>query len=327
MVYYQLFCCPLYIMMKITDKFRVLTNIKEHHHISVCICTYRRPQLLARLLQALGRQQAEGLFSLSVVVVDNDVRQSALDVVKAAANGKVALYYDIEPVKNIALARNRAVRKATGTHLAFLDDDELPIDSWLLHLYQTCLTHDADGVLGPVKPEFVGQPPPWIVKGGICERKSYTTGTILRRCIDTRTGNVLFNSRIFAGVECPFDPRFGETGGEDTDFFRRMMNNGHTFVWCDEAEVYETVPPERQTRSYYLRRALLRGVVAFRKPKFQLKIFSVAKSFVAVIIYTPLLLIFLLAGSHAFMKYLIRYCDHLGKLMAAIGLDVVKEHS
>ena len=302
--------------------------MKERHHITVCICTYERPQLLARLLQALGRQQNDGLFTFSVVVVDNDRRQSGRRAVEeAAASGIVSLQYAVEPEQNIALARNRAVRKASGTHIAFLDDDERPIDTWLLHLYRTCLAHDADGVLGPVKPEFNGTPPAWIVKGRICERKNHATGTILRHYTDTRTGNVLFNSRIFAGEDRPFDPGFGRTGGEDTDFFRRMLHKGCTFVWCSEAEAYEAVPPERLTRSYYLRRALLRGSVAFRQPTVRLKVLGVVKSMAAVAVYTPLMPLFLAAGPHILMKYLIRYCDHLGKLMAAVGFDVVKERS
>ena len=40
--------------------------------ISVCICTYRRAELLRRLLKALLHQDTGGLFEHSVVVVDND---------------------------------------------------------------------------------------------------------------------------------------------------------------------------------------------------------------------------------------------------------------
>src|SRR5438105_4034195 len=41
-------------------------------HISICICTYKRPQLLERLLESLSQQQAEEAFHLSIVVADND---------------------------------------------------------------------------------------------------------------------------------------------------------------------------------------------------------------------------------------------------------------
>jgi len=302
--------------------------MEERQHITVCICTYRRPELLRRLLEALERQLTEGFFAYSVTVVDNDRQRSGQRVAaEAAARGIVPVTYDVEPEQNIALARNRAVRNASGTHIAFLDDDERPIDTWLLLLYRTCRTCAADGALGPVKPEFLGTPPAWIVKGRICERKSFATGAIIRNYSDARTGNVLFDRRIFEGEQQPFDPRFGRTGGEDTDFFRRMLSRGRTFVWCNEAEAYEMVPPERLTRSYYLRRALLRGTVAFRQPTLRLKAIGVAKSLAAVTLYTPLLPVLLVTGSHLFMRYLIKYCDHLGKLMAAVGLTVIKERN
>ena len=301
--------------------------MEERHHITVSICTYQRPELLGRLLEALERQKTGGLFTYSVSVVDNDRHRSGQRAVEAAAaKGIVPVTYDVEPEQNIALARNRAVRNAWGTHIAFLDDDERPIEDWLLLLYLTCRSQAAHGVLGPVKPEFPQTPPPWIVQGRICERKSYTTGTVVRRHSDARTGNVLFDRRIFEGEPQPFDPRFGRTGGEDVDFFRRMIEKGYVFVWCNEAEAYETVPPERMTRSYYLRRALLRGTVVFRRSSLAMKVCGVARSLAAVTVYTPLLIVLVFAPG-LFMRYLIKYCDHLGKLTAAAGLTVIKERS
>jgi hypothetical protein len=41
-------------------------------HVCVCICTFRRPLLLKRLLEALEKQQTENAFTFSVVVADND---------------------------------------------------------------------------------------------------------------------------------------------------------------------------------------------------------------------------------------------------------------
>ena len=62
---------------------------------------------------------------------------------------------------------------------------------------------------------------------------------------------------MFAGDAQPFRPEF--LTGEDQDFFRRMIDKGHVFVWCDEAIAYEVVPPMRWNRIFMLRRALLRG--------------------------------------------------------------------
>ena len=47
-------------------------TIRGVQHVSVCICTYKRPVLLKRLLEGLGEQDTSGLFTFSIVVVDND---------------------------------------------------------------------------------------------------------------------------------------------------------------------------------------------------------------------------------------------------------------
>jgi hypothetical protein len=46
---------------------------------------------------------------------------------------------------------------------------------------------------------------------------------------------------------------------------------------------------------------------------------------VAVVVYTACLPLFFLMGHHIFMRFLIKNCDHLGKLLALLGVDWVKE--
>lgn len=293
-------------------------------HISVCVCTYKRPSLLERLLSSLTNQATGQSFTYSVVVVDNDSLQSAKSTV-SSFNEKTPLdiAYFSEPEQNIALARSLAVRNARGKYLAFIDDDECPVEEWLLNLYNTCKDHNADGVLGPVRPRYEVDPPEWILKGRLHDRKEFKTGEILRDSRYTRTGNVLIAMRILEGVENPFDPRYGRTGGEDTDFFKRMIEKGHLFIWCNEAPVYEVVPPERMNRMYFLKRALLRGVVLAKSQPFN--ILGTMKSFVAFFLYVLSLPFLQLAGHHFFMKYLVKSCDHIGMLLASFGIDVVKQ--
>ena len=42
-------------------------------HVSVCVCTYKRPQSLSRLLTALDAQATDGRFTYSIVIADRDV--------------------------------------------------------------------------------------------------------------------------------------------------------------------------------------------------------------------------------------------------------------
>jgi len=295
-------------------------------HISVCVCTYKRPHLLERLLDRLSIQATGRSFTYSIVVVDNDSFHSAKSTVSLfCGRNPIDIAYVSEPEQNIALARNRAIQNARGNYLAFIDDDECPVEDWLLNLFTTCKVHNADGVLGPVRPRYEVDPPEWIVKGGLHDRKEFPTGEFLRDSRYMRTGNVLIAMSMFEGAEFPFDPRFGSTGGEDTDFFRRMMRKGHVFVWCNEAPVYENVPPERMSRSYFLKRALLRGVVSARSQPFN--VLGISKSFVAFILYVFSLPFLQLAGHHLLMKYLVKSCDHIGKLLATFGIDVVEKRT
>src|SRR5436309_3464345 len=210
-------------------------------HISVCICTYRRPRLLRRLLEGLRDQDTGGLFTYSIVVADNDHLQSAKAVVwDFAARSSISIRYCVEPRQNIALARNKAIDNASGDFVAFIDDDEFPTKRWLLTLFDACNEYDVDGVLGPVKPHFDEAPPRWVVKGKFYERSTYPTGFVIdwRK---GRTGNVLLKERMFSAGLSPFRSEF--LTGEDQDFFRRMIEQGYVFAWCNEAVAYETVPP------------------------------------------------------------------------------------
>jgi len=54
----------------------------EKSHISICICTYKRPLFLENLLIKLQNQRTDALFEFSLVVVDNDHLESARSVVE-----------------------------------------------------------------------------------------------------------------------------------------------------------------------------------------------------------------------------------------------------
>jgi glycosyltransferase involved in cell wall biosynthesis len=291
-------------------------------HITVCICTYRRPAWLKRLLEALQVQETSNLFDFSVVVADNDVSGSGEEVVLSfAARSHLKVIYCREPVRNIALVRNRAIKHAYGEFIAFIDDDEFPNRDWLAQLLHTCDQYNSAGVLGPVRPHFAETPPNWILEGRFCERAEQPTGTVMKWSV-SRTGNVLFRRSILAGINDPFDPEFG-TGAEDKDFFMRMNSRGHVFVWCNEAIAFETVPPSRWTRSYMLKRALLRGrnVLKHRTARTRL----IMKSVIATPLYSLLLPLTLFCGHHVFMKYSIKLCDHVGRLLAVLGINPVRE--
>ncbi|PYN75145.1 MAG: glycosyltransferase family 2 protein [Candidatus Rokuibacteriota bacterium] len=293
----------------------------EPQHITVCVCTYKRPRLLKRLLDEVGRQESDGRFTYSIVVADNDHLQSGKEVVSNfAAASKVRVQYCVEARQNIALARNKAVENATGDFVAFIDDDEFPATRWLLTLFEACHAYEVDGVIGPVKRYFDEQPPKWVIKGDFYERPTYPTGLIID-WTKGRTNNVLVKRSVVGSDTQAFRPEFRT--GEDQDFFRRMIDKGHKFIWCGEAVVYEVVPPIRWKRTFMLRRALLRGTVSVLQPTFGAV--DIAKALVAIPAYTVALPVALVLGHHRFMALLVRLCDHLGTLLSALGINPIRE--
>lgn len=223
--------------------------------LSLCIPSYRRPERLSRLLLSLTRQRR---LPDEVVIVDNDAGGSARAAVEAFAGAPFALRYDIQPVQNISLARNRSIELASGDWLGFIDDDEYAPPEWLERLVQAARAHEADGVLGPVLPEVPAEAPEWIRRGDFYSWTRLPTGSVVPRN-RLRFGNLILRAALVRGPQPPFDPHYGLTGGEDGALLSRLAQQGARLIWCDEAVVHEPVVPARLSLRWLLLRALRGG--------------------------------------------------------------------
>ena len=218
--------------------------------VDLCIATYKRPAALSALLCELERQDLEGM-TLRVIVVDNDRYRSAEKAACAFYRSeRFDFLYDVEPEQNIALARNRGLSHANANFVAFIDDDELPSRTWLRSLLSCMQKYRCDVAFGPVFKLLPGHAPRWADKCFETARRK--TGTHIAF---GGAGNVMMAAHVLEGGQMHFNPSFGLTGGEDTDFFYRQFLAGRTLLWCDEALVTEPVPEARLT----LRWVWLRG--------------------------------------------------------------------
>jgi len=233
--------------------------------VSVCICTYKRPELLLQLLESLSKQTLSPA-EFEVIVVDNDKLASAKQTIMLAVQRypALAIRYEIEPIPGISHARNKTVAFAAGELLAFIDDDEWAVGNWLSDLRECMENLKADAVLGPVIPQYPEGTRPWVIQSRFFERSRFATGTLIgsETC---RTSNALVKARwVKSRQPVPFDERFALSGGEDHDFFKWLESQEGKFIWCDTAEVNEAVPLSRQTLSFILERCFRTSTVYWR---------------------------------------------------------------
>jgi succinoglycan biosynthesis protein ExoM len=294
-------------------------------NISICIATFRRPDRLADLLDDLVLQDQP---PDEVVVVDNDASASARWVVerRIAYGAPFPIHYEVQPVQNIALTRNRTVALSRGDWLAFIDDDERAPPGWLQRLSDAVRRYSADGALGPVEPVLPEQAPPWIRRGRFYDWVHLSTGTRVPPN-QLRFGNVLVRASLLRRSSCPFDPAYGLTGGEDGDLLARLVQEGARIVWCDEANVTEPVEPARLSLRWLMLRAL-RGGQDFARHTLagrygaptagaRLRLFT--RALAQAGLATGLALVYLPRGSHRSAYWLLKASANVGKMSVLAG--------
>lgn len=229
------------------------------YDVSIVIPTYRREALVAKTVESCVNQTNTLNLTFQIVVVDNSADRSARLVIEGLAERhETPIVYVSEPRQNISLARNAGIAASDARMVALIDDDEEAPPDWLDHLVGALRTCHADAVFGPVRPNFeTGRPPAWdpTARDYVRDRE-VPTGTPIPvgpSC------NVLVLAATCFSADRNFDPEFGLTGGEDTDFFMRLHRMGRKFVWCAEAGITEFIPESRTSVSYILRRRLRSG--------------------------------------------------------------------
>jgi len=233
--------------------------------VAVCVCTFRRPRQLSRLLSALLEIRQPG--AICFVIVDNDGLDPAVEALVADFRTRVGapVEYVVECRPGISAARNTAIRVArrSGAGLiAMLDDDEWPSRDWLLNLLAAQKASGAAAVGGPVEPVFEPNSP---VPKKFEQLWSVRQGRLKGRLYVYCTCNCLLDLHGIAFLgDTPFPEDFGVSGGEDAVFFRRLFFAGARMAWTEEALVFEEIPAHRATLDWMRRRWYRHGNVGLR---------------------------------------------------------------
>jgi len=199
--------------------------------ISVVAATYRRPQLLARLVTAIEEQT--GVGPVELVIVDDaspdETSRELQRITEATPLNLLALRLDYNC--GPATARNKGWRAAHAPLIAFTDDDCVPQRGWLAALV-TGLAR-ADLVQGRTlpNPEQAANVGPFSRTLEVTEEDGYyqTCNVGYRRELLDRLGG--------------FDEEFPDAAGEDTDLAWRALAAGAVTAFEPDALVFHDIRP------------------------------------------------------------------------------------
>lgn len=230
--------------------------VSEDRLISVLMCTYRRPQVIAALRSVFAQRLPAGI-ALELVVADNDAEPSGRAAVDAArAEAPFPVIYVHAPKGNISIARNACLDRATGDLVAFIDDDETAAPDWIARLVERFDATGADGIFGPALAQYPAAAATWMR-----EQDHHSNVPVLRDGA-VRTGHTCnallrWKGKPWAGER--FDVARGVSGGEDTEFFFRLARLGATYDLTLEARVWEPVDEKRLSYAWIRRRKFRMG--------------------------------------------------------------------
>jgi glycosyltransferase involved in cell wall biosynthesis len=213
--------------------------------VVICIPTFKRPQSLKRLLDAIAALETKA--DVAVLVADNDAEgRAGFALANAMASSfRFPLHAVIAHQRGIAQVRNTLIDEAlkqAPRFLAMIDDDEWPEANWLDGFLRVAEKTDAGVLQGSILFNHPAQ--------ADIARASGATGML------QGAGNLLIRRDVLENMARPwFDPAFALGGGEDRDFFERLKRAGMSFAWADEARCHGDVPESRATLSWMLARA------------------------------------------------------------------------
>jgi len=234
--------------------------------ITVGVPTCNRASVLVRALRCLVAQETDGQFHYDIVVVDNGSSDNTSEIVAQLEPGSaVAVRHVIEPRRGIPFVRNMAIEECRGDWLAFFDDDQLTSTTWLKTLYQAAIER---------KSRFVGGSRELLIEDSAPVVLSSECRMLLGEVVKPKpqyyhskflpsTGNVLIQKSVFDDVG-GFDTSVLD-GGEDSDFFNRVVSNGIPGFYNPSALVQHLIPPNRIDPAYLRWVAFRHGIHLARR--------------------------------------------------------------
>lgn len=226
---------------------------------TVALCTHNHADRLERTLADLAAIDVPKA-AWELLVIDNASRDATPQLLARhiwPAGWQVRVVH--EDKLGLSNARNRAIREARGEYLVFIDDDETPDRDWLCALERLVETHAPDAFGGRIRVLFEDRRPPWLTDEllGFLGELNRDDGIVPLTSPATSFygGNFGFRRSVCDSVG-GFDAHLGRkgtdnTGGEEVDFYRRLLAADLKVWWTPEAIIHHRIQAVKLDRAYF----------------------------------------------------------------------------
>jgi glycosyltransferase involved in cell wall biosynthesis len=227
---------------------------------TVALCTHNHADRLQRTLADL-RQIHLPKAAWEFLVIDNASRDATPALLTSHAWPPAWVVRVVREEKaGLSNARNRAISEARGAYIIFMDDDETADPDWLCAFERLIHAHHPDAFGGRIKVLFEqNYRPSWLsdeLLGFLGELdRSQTIVPLTEPGTSFYGGNFGFRKSV-CDVIGYFDAQLGRkgtdnTGGEETDFYRRLLDAGFNVWWTPEAVIHHRIQSAKLARSYF----------------------------------------------------------------------------
>lgn len=228
--------------------------------IDIKIITHGRPDKLHLLLASLQKQRNpsdDPVTDFTIEVIDNSSRKRLSVEFLKHLQTQFCFSYFYLGADNISLARNTALARSQAQYLAFIDDDVVASPQWLDSLRATLKKYSAQVAMGPQNIIFTAHDSARFVDPRILKTPNPPSGST--DGFVESTSNCLLDLSAIRESRLRFDPWYGNCGGEDSDFFKKLRQLSYQIVWSQEATVYETYDEHRLKTHWIALRAFRCG--------------------------------------------------------------------
>jgi len=200
---------------------------------TIQLCTYNRAGLLGRVLDACF-EQTLAPEEYEVVLVNDGSRDDTPRVIEAARSRASCAFTVIDqPNAGLARARNAGIARAKGERIIFIDDDVLPVPSFVTEHLRSGAAH-----------------PQAIVRGAVINTESFERLPAPAWTLANYSGNFFWTSNVSVPLDTlrrvgAFTESFREYGWEDIELGLRLRFAGVKAVFNRMALAFHYKPRPR----------------------------------------------------------------------------------